>query len=49
MGGKYASLDVSPGMTPHSLFPMACEAAGLSLPQVLDTLVEEAYARGAKF
>ncbi len=42
-------LDVSPGMTPHSLFPMACEAAGLSLPKVLDTLVTEAYARGAKF
>ena len=42
-------LDVSPGMTPHSLFPMACSAAGLTLPKVLDTLVEEAYARGAKF
>ena len=42
-------LDVSPGMTPHSLFPMACSAAGLTLPKVLNTLVEEAYARGAKF
>lgn len=42
-------LDVSPGMTPHSLFPMACDAAGLTLPKVLDSLVVEAYARGAKF
>ena len=42
-------LDVSPGMTPHSLFPMACGAAGLTLPKVMDTLVTEAYARGAKF
>ena len=42
-------LDVSPGMTERSLFPMACAAAGLSLPAVLDTLVNEAYARGACF
>ena len=32
-------VDVSPGMTPLSLFPMACEAAGLSLSKVLDGLV----------
>ena len=32
-------VDVSPGMTPLSLFPMACEAAGLSLSKVLDDLV----------
>lgn len=42
-------VDVSPGMTERSLFPMACAAAGLSLPAVLDTLVNEAYARGACF
>ncbi|MBE6464998.1 MAG: D-alanine--D-alanine ligase [Eggerthellaceae bacterium] len=30
---------VSPGMTPLSLFPMACEAAGLSLSAVLNELV----------
>lgn len=42
-------VDVSPGMTERSLFPMACAAAGLSLPAVLDSLVNEAYARGACF
>ncbi len=31
--------NVSPGMAEHSLFPMACEAAGLSLAGVLDGLV----------
>lgn len=31
-------------MTERSLFPMACAAAGLSLPAVLDALVNEAYA-----
>lgn len=34
-------LDVSPGMTDHSLFPAACEAAGLSLSAVLDSLVRQ--------
>ena len=33
-------VDVSPGMTPLSLFPMACEAAGLTLSSVLDDLVK---------
>ena len=42
-------VDVSPGMTDRSLFPVACGAAGLSLPAVLDSLVNEAYARGASF
>lgn len=32
-------VDVSPGMTPLSLFPTACEGAGLSLSSVLDELV----------
>lgn len=34
-------VDVSPGMTNHSLFPAAVEAAGLSLSQVLDELVSQ--------
>lgn len=34
-------VDVSPGMTNHSLFPAAVEAAGLTLPQVLDELVSQ--------
>ncbi|MDO4289983.1 MAG: D-alanine--D-alanine ligase [Eggerthellaceae bacterium] len=42
-------LDVSPGMTERSLFPKACEAAGLSLPAVLDELVNQAYERGVAF
>ncbi len=40
-------IDVSPGMTKRSLFPMACEAAGLSLPSVLDALVQQAEGRTA--
>ncbi|WP_165047231.1 MULTISPECIES: D-alanine--D-alanine ligase [unclassified Adlercreutzia] len=42
-------LDVSPGMTERSLFPTACAAAGLTLPAVLNELVEQAYARGDVF
>ena len=34
-------VDVSPGMTNHSLFPAAVEAAGLTLSQVLDELVSQ--------
>ena len=34
-------VDVSPGMTSHSLFPAAIEAAGLTLSQVLDELVSQ--------
>lgn len=34
-------VDVSPGMTNHSLFPAAIEAAGLTLSQVLDELVSK--------
>ena len=37
--------NVSPGMTASSLFPAACQAAGLSLPRVLDELVKQAAAR----
>lgn len=32
-------LDVSPGMTELSLFPAACEASGISLPAMFDSLV----------
>ena len=39
---RILEVDVSPGMTTHSLFPMACEAAGLSLPAVMDRLVTAA-------
>ena len=42
-------VDVSPGMTNRSLFPAACEAAGLSLSAVLNELVETAYERGVAF
>jgi len=34
-------VDVSPGMTNHSLFPAAVKAAGLTLSQVLDELVSQ--------
>lgn len=34
-------VNVSPGMAERSLFPAACEAAGLSLPKVLDELVRQ--------
>ena len=37
---------VVPGMTPTSLFPMACTAAGLSLAAVTDALVNAAFERG---
>ncbi len=34
-------IDVSPGMADNSLFPTACEAAGLPLADVLDELVRQ--------
>ncbi len=34
-------VDVSPGMTNHSLFPAAVKAAGMTLSQVLDELVSQ--------
>lgn len=33
--------NVSPGMTKTSLFPLACKAAGLSMPKVMSSLVEQ--------
>lgn len=44
---KCFEVDVSPGMTSHSLFPKACEAAGLSMSAVLDELVQTASGRAA--
>lgn len=44
---KCFEVDVCPGMTAHSLFPTACEAAGLSLSAVLDQLVSVAAGRAA--
>lgn len=39
---RILEVDVSPGLTASSLFPMACEASGLSLGAVLDRLVQVA-------
>lgn len=44
---KCFEVDVSPGMTPHSLFPLACETAGLSLAAVMNELVSVAAGRAA--
>lgn len=44
---KCFEVDVSPGMTEHSLFPLSCEAAGLSMPQVMDRFVSVAAGRAA--
>ena len=38
---KVMETNVSPGVSEHSLFPAACEAAGLSLSSVLDHLVRQ--------
>lgn len=38
---RVLEINVSPGMTENSLYPAACEAAGLSMPAVLDRLIEE--------
>ena len=46
---KCFEVDVSPGMTSHSLFPTACEAAGLSLTAVMDELVNVAASRAPLF
>jgi D-alanine-D-alanine ligase len=44
---KCFEVDVSPGMTSHSLFPQSCKAAGLSMSGVLDQLVQVASGRSA--
>ncbi len=44
---KCFEVDVSPGMTKHSLFPTACAAAGLTMPAVFDQLVSVVAGRAA--
>lgn len=46
---KCFEVDVSPGMTYHSLFPTSCEAAGLTMSAVLNELVCVAAERGNTF
>lgn len=43
---RLLEVDISPGMTPLSLFPTACEAAGLKLEDVLSGLLDTAVKRG---
>ena len=45
-GVHLLEVNVSPGMTETSLLPMAVDAAGLSLGELLRTLLEQAAARG---
>lgn len=42
---RILEVDVSPGMTEMSLLPAACEASGISLSAMLDSIVKQ-YARG---
>jgi D-alanine-D-alanine ligase len=44
---KCFEVDVSPGMSEHSLFPAAVEASGISMPALLDELVRTAATRGS--
>ncbi len=46
---RILEINSSPGMTPLSLFPMAVEAAGLSLESILSELLESAIARSSDF
>jgi D-alanine-D-alanine ligase len=43
---KVLEVNVSPGMTEQSLFPMACKAAGIPFQEFLLGLLETALARG---
>lgn len=43
---RILEVNVSPGMTPLSLFPLAVEAGGLSLESVLSELLDRAVERG---
>ena len=42
---KILEIDVSPGMTKRSFFPIACKAAGLTLGEVLSNLLYKAVKR----
>lgn len=44
---KVLEINVSPGMTETSLFPMAAEASGLALSEILSGLLDRAVERGA--
>lgn len=44
---KCFEVDVSPGMTNDSLFPLACKAANFSLSTVLDQMIQTAAGRPA--
>ncbi|MGN0034315.1 MAG: D-alanine--D-alanine ligase [Coriobacteriales bacterium] len=44
---KVLEINISPGMTNTSLFPMAAEASGLALSDVLSGLLDRAVERGA--
>jgi D-alanine-D-alanine ligase len=44
-GPRVLEINVSPGMTEHSLVPMACKAAGLSFSSLLDELIGAALLR----
>jgi D-alanine-D-alanine ligase len=42
---RILEINVSPGMTEHSLFPMACKAAGIDFGEFLEGLLEVAIKR----
>lgn len=42
---RVLEVNVSPGMSEHSLLPIACEAAGISFGELLNDLLEYAIAR----
>lgn len=42
---KVIEVDVSPGMSSHSLLPAACDAAGINLGELLTTLLKNAIER----
>lgn len=43
---RVLEVNVSPGMTEQSLFPMACNAAGIEFAELLEELLEVAVKRG---
>lgn len=43
---RVLDLKVFPGLTETSLVPVALAAAQISLPELLDSMVQQAYRRG---
>ena len=43
---RVLDLKVFPGLTETSLVPVALAAAQISLPELLDSMVQQAYQRG---